>query len=104
MSSKKEINYEEWHKIGNKLCTYLRICKCQRKLKSIVDILIKIYEKGKNNERSWTSEEYLILAFLDSINLITHGTNCEYPIMISTNSDFWEWLYSIKDNPNLCDN
>ena len=107
MAFTKQIDDKEWHKIGDKLTNYLGICGCQRKLKSIVDVLVRIYDKGKTGKHNWTAEEYLILAMLDARNLITHGINCEYPIILHmprNNDDFWEWINSIKDNPNLDDN
>lgn len=70
-------------------------------------MLVRIYEKGKADKQNWTSEEYLILAMLESKDLITHGINCEHPIMLHTRKsgdDFWEWICSIKDNSNLIDN
>lgn len=102
-------NTEEWHKIGNKLCNFLGICSCQRKLKSIVDVLVRIHEKGTRTDETvhnYTAEEYLILALLDDKNLITHGVNCEYPIIlhITKEEDFWEWVLKIKDSPYLEDN
>lgn len=99
-------NTDEWHKIGNKLCDFLGICHCQRKLKSIVNVLVSIHNKEKT--RDFTGEEYLILALLDSKNLITHGVNCEYPIILhmhkSDQEDFWAWILKIKDSPYLEDN
>ena len=100
-------NWEDWRRIGTKLTSYLGICPCQRKLKSIIDVLVRIYDKGQIGEHNWTAEEYLILAMLDARDLIAHGTNCEYPIIVhlrQNNDDFWEWINSIKDNPNLIDN
>jgi len=100
-------NTDEWHKIGDKLCAFLKICACQRKLKSIVEVLVRIKEKGEKGDHGWTAEEYLILAMLDSRDLITHGINCEYPIILHMNGqqeDFWEWLEKIKDSPYLEDN
>ena len=102
----KDINFAEWEEMRDKLTNYLGICECQRKIKSIVDVLVAIYDKGKTEEHDWTAEEYLILALLDAIGLITHGINCEYPIIIhltDKEDDFWEWINSIKNNPNLQD-
>lgn len=93
---------KKWHEMGNKLTNYLCICHCQRKLKSIVDVLVKIYDKSKTEKPEWTSEEYLIISLLDSIGLITHGVNIEYPIIID--NEFWQWINSIKDDENLEDN
>lgn len=95
-------NIKKWHEIGNKLTHYLGICSCQRKLKSIVDVLVTIYNKSKTNESEWTSEEYLIIALLDSKNLITHGVNIEYPIIVD--NEFWQWINSVKNDVNLEDN
>jgi hypothetical protein len=102
-----KVNYEEWRFIGAKLTDYLRICSCQRKLKSIVDVLVRIYEKRNDDEPAWTDEEYLILALLDSIGLVTHGSNIEYPIILDMTrrgDDFWEWIMKVKDDPNLENN
>jgi hypothetical protein len=97
----KDIN--EWHKIGNKLTSYLGICSCQRKLKSIVEILIHINIKISNHDwNALTMNELLITALLEKRGLITHGTNCEYPFI--GNEEFWNWLSEIKDNEYLEDN
>lgn len=102
-------NIEEWHKIGNKLCNYFGICNCQRKLKTIVDNLVSIYEKCNGayegtHERDFTGAEWLVIAQLDKYSTaITHGTNCEYPI-INKEDDFWKWIMEIKDSPYLKDN
>jgi hypothetical protein len=95
-----EYNYQ-WHKIGNKLCEELNICRCQRKLKSIVHILYRIYRKINSNS-TLTPEEILIVALLDRKGLFTHGINIEYPFI--NNKEFWEWLISIKDSKYLNDN
>lgn len=95
----------EWHKIRDKLTTSLKICGCQRKLKFIIEALNNIREKHDNGNNSYTGEEYLILALLDAntSNLITHGINCEYPILRDMEG-FWQWVKEVKDNPNLEDN
>lgn len=104
---------KEWHKIGNRLTSYLHICSCQRKLKSIVEIMLRIQSKFESGylARDLTPEELLICNLLDAnSDVITHGTNCEYPILGHAvldkhdNLGFWEWLKTIKDNPNLIDN
>ena len=95
-------NREQWHKLGNKLSAYLRICNCQRKIKSITTVLLNLKNKIESKENIFTPEEYLIIALLDKTNLITHGINIEYPLI--SDNDFWEWLESIKDDPNLIDN
>lgn len=98
------VDTNEWHKIGDKLTSYLNICKCQRKLKSIVNILCSIYNKiDGDNKEDLTEEEHLICALLDkNTHLITHGTNIEYPIIF--NRIEWEWILSIKNDINLEDN
>jgi aspartate oxidase len=94
----------EWHKIGDKLTDYFGICRCQRKLKTIVDNLLSIREKCLNGYRDFTGAEWLILAIMDrNSTAIMHGTNCEYPIIMN-DDPFWKWLDEIKDNPNLKDN
>lgn len=109
MKDKKEVNNEEWHRIGDTLTSFFGICNCQRKLKSIVDNLFFIYEKCNGNkdkvyEREFTGTEWLIIALLDkNSQAITHGTNCEYPI-INKKNEFWKWIIEVKDNPNLEDN
>lgn len=97
-------NLKEWHKIGYKLCGYLKICSCQRKLKSFVTILANIYSKKEylRTGEEFTGEEYMILAMLDSLNLIVHGTNCEYPIILE--NEFWDFINEVKDSPYLEDN
>lgn len=107
-------NLDEWHRIGNTLCDYFGICRCQRKLKSIVDNLLSIKQKcldayAKGTSRDFTGAEWLLLALMDKMinekgnSPIMHGTNCEYPIINKTH-ELWIWLDSIKDSPNLEDN
>jgi hypothetical protein len=102
-------NIEEWYKIGNTLCDYFGICRCQRKLKTIVDNLVSIYEKSigafeGTHERDFTGAEWLLLAILNSKSTaVMHGINCEYPI-INKEDDFWKWILEIKDSPYLEDN
>lgn len=98
-----KVDDKEWHYIGNRLTDYLGICSCQRKLKSIVDVLISIYEKAESGKHGYTPSEFLICAMLEKRNFLTHGINCEYPI-IDKNIQFWIWIVSLKDNPNLTDN
>lgn len=94
---------EEWHKIGDKLTSYLGICNCQRKLESIVIILVRIEIKITNYDWSnFTKEELLITALLETKGLITHGSNCEYPF--KGNAEFWKWLDEIKYSEFLEDN
>lgn len=76
--------------IEQKLSRWLGICHCQRKIKSIVTVLSNIKYKIENKEKSWTGEEYLIVALLDSNGLITHGVNIEYPILAK--EDFWLFI------------
>jgi len=103
------IDIDEWHKIGNKLCDYFGICRCQRKLKSIINSLVSIYDKCIDAykigvDRDFTGAEWLLIAMLDSnTSLITHGTNCEYPI-IYKDDEMWKWILEIKDSPYLQDN
>lgn len=58
MGFNREIDNRKWHEIGDKLTQYLRICSCQRKLKSIIGVLVKIHEKGQLDEPNWTPEEF----------------------------------------------
>lgn len=101
------IELEEWHKIGNKLTNYFGICSCQRKIKSIIDNLYSIYTKCNYEDpnRDFTGAEWLVIAMIDrySKEEITHGVNCEYPI-INENSEFWKWIIEVKNNPYLTDN
>lgn len=100
---------EEWHKIGDKLTGYFGICPCQRKIKSIIDNLYSIYKKNIDayeigTPRDFTGAEWLIIALMDKNGTaITHGTNCEYP-MIDKENPFWEWILEVKDSPYLKDN
>ncbi len=101
-------NTEEWHKIGNKLTSWFGICSCQRKLKSIINNLYSIYEKCNGayegtHDRDFTGAEWLLIALLDKAGAITHGINCEYPI-INKELEFWKWIIEIKDSPYLEDN
>ena len=105
----KEVNNEEWHKIGDSLTQRFNICGCQRKLKTIIDNFYSIYLKlvdfqDNGVELQFTGMEWLIIAMLDkNSNAVCHGVNCEYPI-INTEDDFWKWIIETKDNPNLEDN
>lgn len=109
MSFKKEVDLKEWHKIGDHLCAIFRICSCQRKLKTIVDNLYSIYTKLETfqNDRvplDFTGAEWLLVAMIDkNTEAITHGTNCEYPILNKDN-ELWKWVIEVKNNPNLEDN
>lgn len=108
MQDNKIYDINEWHKIGYKLTKYLKICSCQRKLKSIVDNLVSIYEKcvgayEGTHERNFTGAEWALIAMLENYDYITHGINCEYPIIIKDH-EFWKWLLEIKDSPYLQDN
>jgi hypothetical protein len=95
---------KEWHKIGNRLTHFLGICPCQRKIKSIVDILVHIHIKCNNQDwKALTVEELLICALLEKRGIVTHGVNCEYPI-ISESEAFWDWIHEIKHSPYLIDN
>lgn len=98
------MNDKEWHKIGDWLTSYFKICSCQRKLKTIVDNLYEIYLKLEKRDFNFTGAEWLLLAILDqNTNAIMHGINCEYPILIKEDK-LWEWVLETKDNPNLEDN
>lgn len=112
MGFKREIDTQEWHKIGDYLTSYFKICSCQRKLKTIVDNLYEIYLKLKdyrenNTPLEFTGAEWLVLATLDAMyplkDAICHGINCEYPILLE-DSEFWKWVIETKGNPNLEDN
>lgn len=109
MGFSKEIDVNEWHKISKKLTSYFFICSCQRKIKSIIDNLYSIYKKCEDAselgiERDFTGAEWLIIALIESnTDAITHGINCEYPI-INKEDELWKWILEVKDNPNLYDN
>lgn len=102
---------KEWHKIGDTLCRYLKICSCQRKLKSIVDELWFIYQEeekfreDRDYERKYTGSDWLLWAMIDSrtTGIVYHGVNCEYPI-VYTESEFWQFIKEAVNNPNLEDN
>lgn len=98
-------NIEEWHKIGNKLCDYFGICKCQRKLKTIINSLYIIYNKLDSLEYAvFTGSELLIIAILDSkTDAVTHGINIEYPTL-NKDSKFWKFILDSKDSLFLEDN
>jgi hypothetical protein len=94
----------DWKQLGRTLSHNLRICECQRKLRSIVLILMSIRAKCREGEHdSLTPEELFITSLLDrnGSELVTHGTNAEYPILTG---DLWDWLDEIWQNPNLEDN
>ena len=98
------MNDKEWHKIGDWLTSYFKICPCQRKLKTIVDNLYEIYQKLEKRDFNFTGAEWLLLALLDkNSNSVTHGVNCEYPIL-NKDDKLWVWVLKTKDNPNLEDN
>ncbi len=93
---------ESWKSIRKTLTDYLQICGCQRKLKSIISVLSNIHYKINNENKGFTDEEFLICALLHRANLLTHGINCEYPII--KNEEFWDWVLRTKDNANLENN
>lgn len=98
-----ESNTTEWKAIGQRLTSELGICDCQRKLLSIVRALVGIQDKVLSRNLKFSANEVLIIAFLDSKKLITHGVNIEYP-SLDEEHEFWKWIKSIKNNPNLEDN
>lgn len=98
-----ESNTAEGQAIGRQLTKELGICDCQRKLLSIVRALIGIRDKILSRNLKFSANEVLIITFLDSKKLLTHGVNIEYPIL-DEGHEFWKWIESIKNNPNLEDN
>lgn len=105
MAAIPEEHNAEWNRLNRKLCSLLQICPCQRKLKSIVMILLSIYNKlivMKWDEL--TPEELLICNLLDvNTEWITHGVNCEYPIL-KRGGELWDFVLSAQYNPALIDN
>lgn len=98
------VDSKEWHTIGDKLTAIFNICSCQRKLKTIIDNLYEIYVKLENQNFTFTGTEWLIIAMIDrNTDAITHGINCEYPIL-NKEDELWKWILEVKDNPNLEDN
>lgn len=98
----KEIKSSE--QIGNLLTDYFQICKCQRKIKTIIDNLVSIRSKCNAQTYDFTGAEWLLLAMMDSnSNAVMHGINCEYPI-INDSDTFWQWIDHVKDSPYLKDN
>src|SRR5688572_32878637 len=100
-----------WKQINLVVTECVGIGGCQRKLKSIVDNLHSMYTRciGANegtHEREFTGAEWLLIAIIEKHGkgeMITHGTNCEYPIIMKDHW-FWKWLREVKDNPELSDN
>lgn len=102
--TQEEIELKEWHKIGDTLTEYFGICGCQRKLKTIVDNLHSIYIKLKAEDFNFTGAEWLLIALIEKQSTaITHGVNCEYPIIME-NDHLWKWVVETKDSPYLKDN
>ena len=101
--------FDSWNDIQKQLVGYFGICGCQRKVKSIIDNLYSIYIKIDNHwengdDYNFTGAEWLLIALLQNGSpWITHGINCEYPIL-RKDDPFWEWVLRVKDNPNLIDN
>ena len=93
----------EWFIIRNTLTKYLDICHCQRKIKSIIDSLYSIYLKCREGDYDFTGAEWLLIALLNKTEYMTHGINCEYPI-ITDEDGFWKWIKEIKNSPYLIDN
>ena len=95
-----EKDFENWDNLQYRLTTFFGICSCQRKLKTIIDNLVSIKEKLIDRNFNFTGSEWLIIAILDkNTDSITHGINCEYPI-INTENPMWKWIDEVKDNPN----
>jgi hypothetical protein len=95
-----------WNEIGLFLTKNLRICGCQRKLKSIVLILKSIKDKCEiKRYDALTPEELFITALLEETIecAIYHGTNAEYPCL-NTCNPIWEAIEDLLINPNLEDN
>lgn len=93
---------DELKEIGTTLVSFLDICDCQRKIKSIIDCLASIHDKIINENNEFTDQEYLIIALLDSRGFLTHGTNIEYPIL--DKDYFWQWINKVRYNPSLKNN
>lgn len=100
----QEIEHNEWKKIQEVITGTFRICECQRKIKTIVDNLYEICVKLDERNFTFTGTEWLLIAMMDkSSNLVTHGINCEYPIL-NKEDIFWQWIVEVKDSPYLKDN
>mgnify|MGYP001573488685 CR=1 FL=1 len=69
--------------------------------------LLSARETVENEElyvRPFTGAEWLLIALMDkNSTAITHGINCEYPILYD-DDPFWIWMLEAHDNPNLEDN
>ncbi len=98
------VDNKEWHRIGDELCRIFNICSCQRKLKTIIDNLYSIYLRLEKRDFTFTGTEWLIIAMIDrNSDAITHGINCEYPILNKDNY-IWKFIIESYNNPNLEDN
>lgn len=94
---------ENWKEISYKLVNYFGICNCQRKIRTIILDLHRIKTKCLNSDYSFSGSEWLLLAIMESNDLVTHGINCEYPIINETDP-FWVWVDEVISNPSLEDN
>ena len=94
-------NYDSFEEVRIKLSVYLNICPCQRKLRSIVDQLYNI-KRNIYRLNPINSEDVLLCAILDKLNILEHGINCEYPIL--TNMEFWKFIDKCYSNPNVINN
>lgn len=96
------VDNKEWHLIGDRITRRLHICTCQRKLKSFVDELLAVKAIVQDWSLPVLSHQYMLIAWLGSLDLIEHGSNIEHAWL--ADEEFWEWLETIKDSPNLEDN
>lgn len=104
MGDGSKVDAKRWNEISETLTEYFQICSCQRKIKSIVDNLAEIKDKCERRDFNFTGAEWLLIAIMDArSHAVAHGINCEYPI-IRSSDDFWQFIDSVKDDPNLEDN
>lgn len=94
---------ESWHDILENLTGHFGVCNCQRKIRTIILDLHRIKTKCLNSDYTFSGSEWLLLAIMESNGLVTHGINCEYPIIYETDP-FWAWIDEVINNPNLEDN
>jgi hypothetical protein len=97
---------KEWHGLNIEIQSWLDI-QHDRKIKSIIDT---IYDLGLKLDPDLGCEwdnilpyERVIIAWLNKLGYINYGSNLEF-CWKDDNTQFWDWLEKVHNNPALEDN
>ena len=86
---------EEEQDDDHRLAEMLGVCSCIRQMDDIKQALAEIRRKirGPISPSAFSPAEYLAVALLDQYtDVITHGTNIEYPILMKE-EELWDNIY-----------